>query len=96
LALAVAVGKHRSQVIDFITPHIGIWLALDSGMYSHEVFTLLAASATVCVSLGFAVSQYRAWTRALRSRRLTARLLEWDGGERPGQIDRFARPVGSD
>jgi hypothetical protein len=38
-------------------------LAKNSGMNSQEVFTLLSASAAVCVSLGFAVSQYRAWTR---------------------------------
>jgi hypothetical protein len=47
-------------------------------MNSYEVFTLLGVSLTVCVSMGFAVNQYRAWMRARRFRRITERLLQWD------------------
>lgn len=47
-------------------------------MNSHETFALLGVSLTVCVSMGLAVSQCRAWMRARRSRRITERLLEWD------------------
>jgi hypothetical protein len=44
---------------------------------SLEAFTPLAASVAVWVSLGFAVSQYRAETRTRRSRRITTRFLAW-------------------
>ncbi|MCE5309488.1 MAG: hypothetical protein LLG20_17740 [Acidobacteriales bacterium] len=47
-------------------------------MNPNEVFTFLSASLAAGVSLGFAVSQYRTWTRARRWRRITARLIEGD------------------
>jgi hypothetical protein len=47
-------------------------------MNAHELFTFLSATLAVGVSLGFAVSQYRAWTRARRWRRITERLLNCD------------------
>ncbi len=47
-------------------------------MNTQELYTVLAATLAVGVSLGFAVSQYRAWVRARRSRRIAERLLNWE------------------